>query len=125
MVHPAVTLAALPPSIILADVASGGSPDVIQIISGFGFPTAFAILWIRGLICSGRELDRVIADRNAEREERRRLQLIINERAIPGAGRQAAALEQAYPLMEEGARLRKELPLLHHLMRLAEDKGGE
>lgn len=109
--------AAVPPTLLLADVTNGGSPNLVQIITGLGLPTAVIVAWIMGWICSGRELQRVLEDRDAERAERIRLSKILSDRAVPGLNRQAAAFEQAFPLVQEGARLREALPLLEHLAR--------
>lgn len=111
------SVAAVPPTLLVAEATSGGTPNIVQIITGVGLPTAVIVAWILGWICSGRELQRVIDDRDAERAERIRLQKTLSERAVPGLNRQAAAFEQAFPLVQEGARLREALPLIEHLAR--------
>lgn len=105
-------------AIITASAVTGGSPDIVQLITGLGFPTAFIVAWLMGWICSGKELDRAIGDRDAERIDRMRLQNALSDRVAPGVNRQALAWEQVLPLIQEGARLREAAPMLDDIARV-------
>jgi hypothetical protein len=99
-------LVVLPPAFVAAEAATGGSPDIVQLITALGFPTALVVAWMFGWVVSGREHDRVIRDRDEERAERIRLQTAMSERAIPALTRQTLVMEAALPLLEERVRLR-------------------
>src|SRR4051812_15917197 len=73
-------------TVIVAAAAASSDPGIWDIlVKAFGIP-AFALLvlaMIRGWIVTGQEYQRVVTERNQEREERIKAQEALTEKTLP------------------------------------------
>jgi Na+/phosphate symporter len=84
--------------------AAADSLDPVSLIQNFGFPMAFALMLLAGLIVTKREYDRMRADRDEERAARIALQKTLVDDVVPALTRSTDAVTRSTDLMESMAR---------------------
>jgi hypothetical protein len=71
--------------VLLAAAATGGAPGVGEWIQLINLPLSLLILYgfARGWFITGKEHERVVTERNLERDERIKAQAALTDKALP------------------------------------------
>lgn len=99
-----VAILASPAAVFVADATNAWS-DPAGLIGTFITPVIVVLLLVTDRLHTHGDYVRLLGDRDAEREERKRLQTAMNDRAIPALTRSTLALEAALPRLGREVRL--------------------
>jgi hypothetical protein len=99
-------LVATPPAMVVAEAATGASFDPVSLIGSVITPVIVVVLLLIGKLHTDSDYKRVLADLEAERAERARLQTALTDRVIPALTRSTLVLEAVAPMLQNEIRLR-------------------
>lgn len=99
-------LAVVPSGAAIAEATTSGGFDPYNLIGTLLTPVLVVVLLLFGKLHTEADYQRLEADRDAEKEERQRLQAALTDRVIPALSRSSLVIEAILPMVQNEVRLR-------------------